>query len=323
MPKIVTLTFNPVIDKTTTVNGVAPEKKLRCSQPEFGPGGGGINVTRALRNLGADSIAIYPVGGYSGQFLNDLMKQHDLKFRTVETANYTRENFIVFDNATGMQYRFGMPGSEIEEGEWNALLDEVRKTEADFIVASGSLLPGMPADIVAQVAQIAKDKGAKLILDTSGEALQKAVEVGVYLLKPNLGELSSLVGEEEVDDNTVDEIGKEIIRRGQCEVLVVSMGAKGAKLMTRDEIIYVPSPVVRFVSTLGAGDCMVAGMVLALSRNKTLKEVLQYGIACGTAATLTHGSELCRKEDVERLCRILKMHEDEPSLISSDGEAQV
>lgn len=307
MSKIVTLTFNPVIDKTTSINGLAPEKKLQCTDPAFGPGGGGINVTRALRNLGADSLAIYPAGGHSGKFLNDLMKQHDLWFQATETATHTRENFIVFDKATGLQYRFGMPGSPIEEHECKALLDAVRNTEADFIVASGSLMPGMPTDIVAQVAQIAKEKGAKLILDTSGDALHKAVEVGVYLLKPNLGELSSLVGQEELDHDSVDEIGKEIIQRGDCEVLVVSMGAKGAKMITKDEMIEVSSPVVRSVSTLGAGDCMVAGMVLAFSRNKSLKEVLQYGIACGTAATLTHGSELCRKEDVERLCRMMKM----------------
>jgi 6-phosphofructokinase 2 len=323
MPKIITLTFNPVIDKTTSVNGVAPEKKLRCSQPAFGPGGGGINVTRALRNLDADSLAVYPAGGYSGKFLNDLMQQYGLHFEAVEMSAHTRENFIVFDKATGLQYRFGMPGSEIEESEWKALLEKVRDTDADFIVASGSLLPGMPVDIVAQVAQIAKEKGAKLILDTSGEALKKAVEVGVYLLKPNLGELSSLVGEDEVDHHSVDEIGKEIIRRGECELLVVSMGAKGAKLITKDEIIEVASPVVRSVSTLGAGDSMVAGMVLALSRNKSLKEVLQYGIACGTAATLTHGSELCRKEDVDKLCRLMKMPVEKASAALSKGGAQV
>lgn len=308
MSQIVTLTFNPVIDKAASINGLAPEKKLRCSQPEFGPGGGGINVTRALKNLGADSLAIFPAGGYSGKFLIQLMKENGLRYLPTEMTNHTRENFIVFDQATGLQYRFGMPGSKIGQNEWQTLLDAVRKTEAEFIVASGSLLPGMPADIIAQVAQIAKQKGAKLILDSSGEALKKAVEVGVYLLKPNLGELSSLVGEEEVDHNSVDEIGKEIIRRGECEVLVVSMGAQGAKMITRDTIVHVVSPVVRSVSTLGAGDSMVAGIVLALSRRKSLKEVLQYGIACGTAATLTHGSELCRKEDVEKLCRMMNMH---------------
>jgi 6-phosphofructokinase 2 len=301
MSQIVTLTFNPCIDKSASISGLAPEKKLRCSPPSFGPGGGGINVSRALKNLGKASLAIYPSGGFSGKFLDDLMEQEGLQVRTAETVNHTRENFIAFDTATGLQYRFGMPGNEISEGEWKALLSAVEDTDAAYIVASGSLLPGMPADILAQVAQIAQKKGARLILDTSGEALKKALDVGIYLLKPNLGELSSLVGQEEVHHDTVDIIGKEIINRGQCEVIVVSLGAKGAKMITREEVIHVPSPVVKSVSTVGAGDSMVAGMVLALSQNKSLKEVLQLGVACGTAATLTHGSELCRKEDVDRL----------------------
>lgn len=305
MSKIITLTFNPCVDKNTVISGLVPEKKLRCSAPQFGPGGGGINVTRALKSLKSESRAVYPCGGYSGQFLNHLMEAEGLTFTAVPIKHHTRENFIVFDEASGHQYRFGMPGNGIEEAEWKALLAEIEGAEADFIVASGSLLPGMPVEIVGYVAQIAKAKGARLILDTSGEALRKALDVGVYLLKPNLGELSSLVGKEEVNLETVDRLGREIISRGQCEIIVVSLGEKGAKLITEEESFLVAAPEVEQVSTLGAGDSMVAGMVLALSQNKSLEEVLQYGVACGTAATLTHGSELCRKADVEKLLGII------------------
>ncbi|MBB1287196.1 1-phosphofructokinase family hexose kinase [Flavisolibacter sp. BT320] len=301
MTNIVTLTFNPCIDKNTTVHGIVPEKKLRCAKAQYGPGGGGINVSRALMNLGQLSTAIFPIGGYSGKFLLHLMTLENIPFRTIETATHTRENFIVLDTASNLQYRFGMPGNHIEEGEWKALLSELEKSEADYIVASGSLLPGMPADIVAQVAAIAKNIGARLVLDTSGEALKKALDVGVYLLKPNLGELSSLVGQEFLEPDKVDSLAREIISRGQCEVMVISMGGEGAKLITLHESYHVVSPDVEEVSTLGAGDSMVAGMVLALSQNKPLKEVLQMGVACGTAATITHGSELCRKEDVKNL----------------------
>ncbi|MDQ3277178.1 MAG: 1-phosphofructokinase family hexose kinase [Bacteroidota bacterium] len=301
MAQIVTLTFNPCIDKNTTVNGIVPEKKLRCAKAIYGPGGGGINVSRALRSLGAESLAIFPSGGYSGKFLQHLVASEEIPFRTIETATHTRENFIVLDTASNLQYRFGMPGNGITENEWKALLAELEGTEADFIVASGSLLPGMPAGIVAQVAAIAKNKGAKLVLDTSGEALKMALDVGVFLLKPNLNELSSLVGRENLEPEGVDDLAREIISRGQCEVIVISMGDKGAKLVTIEESYHVVPPDVPEVSTLGAGDSMVAGMVLALSENRPLKEVLQLGVACGTAATITHGSELCRKEDVDRL----------------------
>lgn len=303
MPQIITLTFNPCIDKNTAVNGLLPEKKMRCTKATYGPGGGGINVSRALKNLGAASEAIFPFGGYSGQFLKHLVAMENIPFRTIETLTHTRENFIVLDTASNLQYRFGMPGNPIEEKEWKALLAELENTAADFIVASGSLLPGMPADIVAQVAEIAKRNGAKLVLDTSGEALRKALDVGVYLLKPNLGELSSLVGQENLETEKVDELARQIISRGHCEIMVVSLGDKGAKLISWNESYQVAPPEVAEVSTLGAGDSMVAGMVLALSQNRPLKEVLQFGVACGTAATITHGSELCRQEDVEKLFR--------------------
>lgn len=306
MAEILTVTFNPVIDKNTSVHGLAPEKKLKCSPATFGPGGGGINVSRALKNLGKQSQALYPVGGYAGHFLNDLMKAEDVTICPVETRNHTRENLIVLDTATNQQYRFGMPGNEIYEEEWMALLDVIRKSNAEIIVASGSLSPGVPDEILAMVARIALEKGAKLVIDTSGEALKKALEVGVYLLKPNLGELSSIVGKEEVEMDDVDTIGREIVAKGLCQVLVVSMGAQGAKLITKNEVIHVTSPLVKKVSTLGAGDSMVAGMVLKLSEEKPLKELLQYGVACGTAATMTHGSELCRKEDVDRLLKTIQ-----------------
>lgn len=301
MANIVTLTFNPCIDKNTTVHGIVPEKKLRCAKASYGPGGGGINVSRALNNLGQTSTAIFPIGGYSGKFLQHLMSMEGIPFHTIETASHTRENFIVVDTASNLQYRFGMPGNEITEPEWKSLLEELEQTDAEFIIASGSLLPGMPSEIVAKVAAIAKSKGAKLVLDTSGDALEKALNVGVFLLKPNLGELGSLVGEEFLTMEKVDDLARKIISRGQCEIMVISMGERGAKLVTMSESYHVQPPDVPEVSTLGAGDSMVAGMVLALSQNKPLQEVLQLGVACGTAATITHGSELCRKEDVEKL----------------------
>jgi 6-phosphofructokinase 2 len=305
MAKIVTVTFNPCIDKNTIIPSLAPEKKLRCTTPEFEPGGGGINVSRVIKCLGGESLAIFPAGAHTGNFLKSLMKREGLQFATADTSSYTRENLIVLDESTKLQYRFGMPGNPITTEDCDALLAEVEKADADYIIASGSLLPGMPVEIVQQVAQIAKVKGAKLVMDTSGEALKKALDVGVYLLKPNLGELSSLVGEEEVSHETVDEIAREIIAKGQSEIIVVSMGSHGAKLITRDEVHHVMAPLVKSVSTLGAGDSLVAGMTLALSRNWPLKEVLQFGVACGTAATLSHGSDLCSKKNVERLFKII------------------
>ncbi|MBA2744628.1 MAG: 1-phosphofructokinase family hexose kinase [Flavisolibacter sp.] len=310
MAKIITLTFNPVIDKTSTVERIAPEKKLRCGQPHFGPGGGGINVSRALKNLGHSAPALYPAGGHSGRFLKDLMDIEGLESMIIETEKPTRENFIVLDTSCNQQYRFGFPGEEMTSEEQQALLQKIEMMEYDFLVASGSLMPGMSPDFVGAVARIARRKNAKLILDTSGKTLKKSLEAGVYLLKPNLGELSSLVGKEEVGIDEVDEISKDIINKGQCAIIVVSMGAQGARLISAHEVFHARAPIVKKVSTLGAGDSMVAGMVLMLSEQRPLREVIKYGVACGTAATLTHGSELCRKEDVERLLNRIVVTED-------------
>jgi 6-phosphofructokinase 2 len=305
MAKIITVTFNPTIDKTTTIDALMPEKKLRCSEPTFEPGGGGINVARAIKKMGGEATAIYPAGGYAGKFLNELMSQEGVSIKPIEIQSHTRENLIVFDKSTSLQYRFGMPGSEVREEEWQQILDIVEHSEADFIIASGSLAPGIPVDIFARIAAIAKSKNSKLIIDTSGEALKKAVDIGVFLIKPNLGELSSLVGQEEVTHEMIEMIAKDVIKRNCCQAVIVSMGAAGAMLVTESEVFHVVPPVVRRLSTVGAGDSMAAGIVLSLSRGKDLKEALRYGVAAGTAATLNPGTELCKLADVERLYKVI------------------
>ena len=313
MGKIVTVTINPVVDKSTSVAGIAPEKKLRCEQPRFEPGGGGINVARAIKKLGGDALAIYTSGGYTGRFLNDLLHQEEIQTKIIETQNYTRENLIVLDTNTNQQYRFGMPGSTILEEEWKACLQSIEdENEVDYIVASGSLAPGVPTDIYAQIAAIAKRKGARLIVDTSGEALQAAADEGIFLLKPNLAELSSLAGREEIHAELVDDVAREIISKGNCEVVVVSLGAAGAMLVTANEIYQATPPAVKKRSTVGAGDSMVAGIVLSLSKGWELKDALRYGVATGTAATMNNGTELCKLKDVEclfPLIRAIKINE--------------
>lgn len=305
MSSIVTVTFNPAIDKSTTIPALMAEKKLRCTPPIFEPGGGGLNVARAIHQLGGEALAIYPAGGYSGKFLTELMKRAGVDSDVVETKTHSRENLIVLDKSTNQQYRFGMPGSELRKEEWEELLKRVEASGAEYIVASGSLSPGIPIDIFGRLAALSRKMGSRLIVDTSGEALKKAVEVGVYMIKPNLGELSSLVGKEEVSHESIDQIARQILGEGKCEVILVSMGAAGARLVTKTDSLQIVPPIVKKLSTVGAGDSMVAGMVLKLSQGAELKYAAQYGVACGTAATLNPGTELCKKEDAEKLCRII------------------
>lgn len=307
MSKIITITFNPAIDKSTTVEKLIPEKKLNCELPVYEPGGGGINVARAIKKLGGEATAVYLAGGYSGIRFTELLSDESIETIVTKTQNDTRENLVVVETSTNKQFRFGMPGLQVNEQEWQACLQSIEDiNDVDFIVASGSLPEGIPTDIFARIALIAQKKKAKYIVDTTGEALIQAVEVGVYLIKPNLGELSALVGVEELNIESVGKVAKQLIEKGKCEALAVSMGADGAMLVTKDSMVAIKPPKVERKSTVGAGDSMVAGIVLSLSKNKSLVESVQFGVACGTAATMNEGSELCRKEDAERLFDLIK-----------------
>lgn len=309
MEKIVTITLNPSIDKSTSVKGIVPEKKLRCSDPKFEPGGGGVNVSRALKKLGGNSTAIYFAGGYSGKFFTSLLELEGIDSLVVPIAEQTRENMIVVDESNNLQYRFGMPGPTVKQKELEhffALLNDMKDVE--YVIASGSLPDGVDDDFFSKLADICNHTKAKLIVDTSGEPLRKAINEGVYMIKPNLGELSMLNGVEELNDDDVVASARSIINKGGAEVIVVSMGASGASLVTKDEIFNCPSPAVRKKSTVGAGDTMVAGMVLAMTNKYTWQDVLRYGVAAGTATTMNSGTELCKKNDVDRLFSYLKKY---------------
>lgn len=302
MSSIITITLNPCIDKSASIASLKPEKKLRCSKPKYEAGGGGINVSRAIRKLGGDSIPIFPAGSYTGTLLTDLLIQENIHPVIINIKEYTRENFMVVDEATNNQYRFCMPGPVLEESEWHACLKAIELIkDAEYIVASGSLPPGAPVDIFGRIAQISKSKGAKFILDTSGEPLKHALEQGVYLWKPNSGELSALSGTEELTTETAIQAAKKIIAEKKSEIIVVSLGAAGAILITENITQRFNTPLVKRRSTVGAGDSMVAGIVLSLLKNKSLPDAVLYGVMCGTAATMNPGTELCRLEDVEQL----------------------
>lgn len=306
MSSIVTITFSPCIDKSTSVQSLVPEKKLKCKTPKLEPGGGGINVARAIKKLGGEATAIFPSGGYTGKYFNHLLEQENIPSIIIETIGETRENIVVLDEFSNNQYRFGMPGTALSQKEWKQCLEAVKKiNNIEFIIASGSLPPGVPSNIFAQLGKIAKAKGAKYIVDTSGDALSQAVTEGVYLLKPNLGELSTLAGIKHVDIDKVEMLAKEVIREKKCEIIVVSLGAGGALLVTATETFKAVPPEVNRKSTVGAGDSMVAGMVYSLSAGKNLEQALRYGVACGTAATMNPGTELCKKKDADFLYTLI------------------
>jgi len=312
MEPVLTLTVNPAIDTSCEVEHVMPERKLRCSQPVFEPGGGGLNVSRAIKKLGGESLAVYFQGGPPGEILNHFLTDEGINHHLIETANWTRENLVVYETSTGQQYRFGMPGPIIKKKEWQGILEYLENLDQPpkYLVASGSLSPRMPTDFYARVARIANTKNMLMILDTSGDALSTALEEGgLYLIKPNIGELRDILAHSEnLDEEQIIERSTKYIDEKKVQVLVISLGSAGSMLVTKDGYRKMRAPAVSIKSKVGAGDSMVAGITLALARNKPIEDAVLFGIAAGAAAVMTPGTELCRRNDTERL--YAKMKED-------------
>ena len=300
---IVTITMNPAVDKSTSVNKMVAEKKMRCSEMIAEAGGGGINVSKALKELGGESLAIFPSGGLNGKLIEKHLHALGINYKIIPIGQDTRENIVVRENDTNLQYRFVMPGAALSEQEIQSCFDLLQQLQPapEYIVASGSLPPGLPENFFARLAKIAKQINARFIIDTSGAPLQLAAKEGVYLLKPNLSELCALAGTDYLELNEVDDAALKVINQGECELMVVSMGPSGALLVTPDGHEHVPAPTVKKQSTVGAGDSMVAGMVWMLSQGRSLRETVQFGVACGTAATMNPGTQLFKKDDVYRL----------------------
>jgi 6-phosphofructokinase 2 len=312
MRSIVTLTMNPAVDESTSVPYVLPDRKLRCQAPAFEPGGGGINVARAIRKLGGDALACFPVAGPTGELLRQLLEAEGVRQEPVPVTGWTRENLNVLEEVSGRQFRFCMPGATLSEREWGGFLEWLRQLHPppDFVVASGSLPPGVPVDFYARVARIARERGSRVVLDTSGAPLACAVEEGVHLLKPSLHEFQALTGEPDADESKLASLADTVIKRRWCEILVLSLGAGGALWVTASERERLAAPAVRIKSSVGAGDSMVAGIVLSLARGRPLGEAVRFGVAAGAAAVMNPGTALCRREDVERLY---------PQVMSSPG----
>jgi 6-phosphofructokinase 2 len=301
--KIATLTMNPAIDKSSAVAQVVAEWKLRCDPPVYEPGGGGINVSRAIHKLGGDSLALYTAGGLSGEMIGSLLDGEGLKHQAITIAGLTRESFTILEKSTGLQYRFGMPGPTLQKAEWQRCLEEMSGLlpQVDYLVASGRLPPGVPPDFYGQLAKLAKEQSTRLIVDTSGEALRLAVEEGVFLIKPNLREFAELTGQERVDELQEEHLALSLVSSHKSETVVISLGAAGVLAGSSEGTERVPAPLVPIKSKVGAGDSTVAGIVLALSRGKSWREAVRFGVAAGAAAVMTPGTELCRRDDTERL----------------------
>jgi 6-phosphofructokinase 2 len=302
MSAIVTLTMNPALDIATSTDRVEPTHKLRCSMPRYDPGGGGINVARAVHALGGDAAAVFPIGGPAGEMVRHMLQQEGVAHHAVAISGFTRESLAVEELTSGKQFRFILPGPELSPADQERCLDELSAaaTDSAYVVASGSLPPGAPDDFYGRVSELTHSQGKRFVLDTSGAALKQA-GFGIYLLKPSLRELADLTARDIRTERDEELAAQQIIAQGRCEILVLSLGAQGALLATAAGCERFAAIPLEARSTVGTGDSMLAGTVLGLSRELPLREAVRFGMAAGAAALLGSGTQLCRRSDVERL----------------------
>ena len=303
---IITLTANPALDIYSETEVFEPNEKLRCQKPLIDPGGGGVNVSRVIKRLGGKSTAVYTKGGHTGKLFADLLEKEGVEQDPVKIENDLRQNFAITESATNNLYRFGFPGAELQKTEYEALLERIDRCQKDsFLVASGSLPPGAPSDFYARAAARAKNCGVKFILDTSGKSYQGVLEEGAFLLKPNLKELQDLTGESSDDEEQQKKLLLKIQEQYNIEHIVLSLGGNGALLSTGGKVVHFPAPQVEHISSIGAGDSMVAGMVFKLSQGHSIQKSVLFGLACGSATIKSPGTELLQAKDVEPLYKQL------------------
>jgi len=302
-PLIATLTMNPALDITTTIDGPISAGKLRCGPARYDPGGGGINVARVAHILGAPVTAVFPAGGTIGEFITDkLVTETEIAVRRVEIAGTTRENFTVNEPHTGRQYRFTLPGPNLSRTEQIDCLNQLwwAAGSAQYIVASGSLPPGVAPDFYQRVADMCRVTDVRLVLDTSGTGIVQ-ITSGVFLLKTDPAELGAHVGRELCTQaDQVDAAGA-LIEQGCAENVVISLGRNGALLITAAGARYHPPVVVQPGGGVGAGDALVAAITVGLNRGVPLDIALRLGVAAGAAALLAPGTVACQRHDIEDL----------------------
>jgi len=301
MKAIVTLSLNPSVDGAAEAEVVRPIHKIRTSNERYDPGGGGINVARVVQELGGPTLAVYLAGGAIGGVLDDLLDAAAIPRRRVSIQDHTRISHAIYERSSGQEYRFVPAGPLVGEPEWRMFLESLEDLDCDYLVASGSLPRGVPDDLYAAIADLARRKGAKLVLDTSGSALRAGLARGVHLVKPSLGELETLVDRKLPDPASQEQAARELIGSGVAELVALTLGRDGALLATSQGTLRLAAPDVVAKSAVGAGDSFAAAMTLGLAQGRDSEDAFAYGVAAGAAAVLSAGTGLCRREDVERL----------------------
>ena len=299
--RIVTLTVNPAVDLATQAKSVRAGHKVRTFGERYDAGGGGINVARVISELGGNTLSLFASGGVTGRFIEEMLTTAKVPWQTVKIQGACRISVTVRDQSNGQEYRFVPRGPELTASDCANILATLGDVGADWVVASGSLPPGVAADFYAKAAEIVGARGAKFALDTSGSALTSSLGHGVSLLKPSLSELETIVGKEVRSLSCQMMQAKRLVESGAAEIVALTLGAGGAILATAERVIHSPAFAVSERTGVGAGDSFLAGLVFGLAGRRTIEDALRLALACGASAVQGIGTAQVRRATVEAL----------------------
>ncbi len=306
MGSILTVTVNPALDVTTSTAKLEPQRKLRCGPPVTDAGGGGANVSRAIKELGGESRAFVALGGNTGRLFAEILRHAGVDYSEFPLQGETRSSLTVMEEATGLHYRFVLPGPDQSRETGEHMLAELGRLIDEgtrYVVASGSLLPGIGNDFYARLGTTARWRGARLILDTHGAALREGLAGRPYLIRLNEIEARELA--EETERNApVGDLARILVRRHVADVVVIGLGEQGSLVTTADGQFSISPPRVQVRSMVGAGDSYVAALTLALSRGWSLEAANRYGVAAAASAVTGEATQLCRLADTEELFKL-------------------
>lgn len=302
---ILTVTLNPALDLSTAADTVEPELKLRCDKPVAEPGGGGINVSRAIKVMGGQSTALVALGGATGTRIADLLKSDGLDVMRLTAPGETRQSLAVIDRSDAAQYRFVMPGPEWHRAHVADVMSAIAEAAraGGWVVLSGSNPPGVPEGFAQMLAVRLKDSAAKLVVDTSGEALRTVAgsSTPVDVLRMDSHEAEGLSGRPLPLRSDSAGFAAQLVADGAAHAVIVARGADGSVISGVDGTWHAEAAKVLVSSKVGAGDSFVAGYTLAIAQGRPVDEALALGAAGASAAVMTPASELCHAHDVARL----------------------
>jgi 1-phosphofructokinase len=300
---IYTCTITPSVDYTTYLPEFRAGQLNRSDEVYYYPGGKGINVSRVLKRLEVDSIALGFAGGFTGKYIEQFLKKEGITTDFIQTEEITRINVKI---KTGEETELNGPGPVINAEQQKELMEKISTMKKDdWFVLAGSLPGSFQQTFFMEIAAICNERNVHFVLDTSGPALKELVNIHPFLIKPNKQELGELFDTIITDKQEACHYAKRLVNKGVKHV-IVSMGEEGALLVTKDFVISAEAPKEKVVNTVGSGDSLVSGFIASFTKDQDAVKAFRYGVASGSATAFRF--DLCEKIDVEALLEQVTIH---------------